>query len=74
LRKRELAENHCNSLAQAREPSLSEMDILGWAKASNLSENNEDPCSQCLIKLWLAMLSRNFMNNVHMIVMLGLKD
>ena len=65
---------HYNSLAQAREISLSEMDILAWAEASRLSENSEDSCSQCLIKLGFAMLSKNVLNNVHMIVMLGLKD
>ena len=72
--KRELAEKHCNSFTQVRESSLSEMDILAWAKASSLSENNEDSCSQCLIKLWFATLSKNVLNIVHMIVMLGLKD
>ncbi|QCE03387.1 hypothetical protein DEO72_LG8g1411 [Vigna unguiculata] len=55
--KRELAENHYNSLAQAREPSLSKTDILAWAKASSLSENSEDSCFGFLIKLWFAMLS-----------------
>ena len=42
--KREFAYCHCNALAQAREPSLSETSLVTWAKASSLSENSAVLC------------------------------
>jgi len=42
--KREFAECHCNALAQAREPSLSETGLIALAKASSLSEHSVVLC------------------------------
>ena len=49
--KRELMVSHCFPPAQARKSSLSETDVLAWAKTPGLIENAENSCFYALFEL-----------------------